>query len=194
EELKEEYDARVKILKRQQEEALEKGEETRTAVAGYSGLIGKTLKLSEKIFFGYESVKVNEVPSPTIPATVLAKRETKENTSKTSAEKPDDLTKIYFDYLEKLENNIESVDETVSDEEIFDIEEPVADILVDEDVIKNGDVVEEDLTETEDELIEFIEDDELLLEEKETLTPAEEIDADVVGIVEVIELPAEDGE
>ena len=118
EELKEEYDARVKALKQEQKMALEKGEETRMEVIDYSGLIGKTLKLSEKIFFGYESVKVNEIPSPTVPATVLAKREIKKSLSAVSAEKPDDLTKIYFDYLEKLENNAgeSSVDEVLADE------------------------------------------------------------------------------
>ena len=124
EELKEEYDARVKTLNKEQKIALEKGEETRTEVVDYSGLIGKTLKLSEKIFFGYESVKRREIPSPTVPATVLAKREVKESLSEASGEKPDDLTKIYFDYIEKLEDNAgeSSTDEVLADEPDINLE------------------------------------------------------------------------
>ena len=117
EELKEEHDARVKTLKQEQKIALEKGEETRIEVVDYSGLIGRTLKLSEKIFFGYESVKTREIPSPTIPATVLAKRNIKESLSEASEKKSDDLTKIYFDYIEKLEDNTgESPDDEVLSE------------------------------------------------------------------------------
>ncbi|MCK5320003.1 hypothetical protein KAJ61_01285 [Candidatus Parcubacteria bacterium] len=124
EELKEEHDARVKTLKQEQKIALEKGEETRIEVVDYSGLIGKTLKLSEKIFFGYESVKTREILSPTVPATILAKREIKENTGEASEEKPDDLTKIYFDYLEKLENNAgeSSADKVLAEETNVNLE------------------------------------------------------------------------
>ncbi|MEA1963246.1 MAG: hypothetical protein U9M94_03350 [Patescibacteria group bacterium] len=124
EELKEEYDARVKTLKQEQKIALEKGEETRTEVIDYSGLIGKTLKLSEKIFFGYESVKTREIPSPAVPAAILAKREIKENISEASTEKPDDLTKIYFDYIEKLEDDVgeSSVDEVLAKEPEVNLE------------------------------------------------------------------------
>ena len=129
EELKEEYDARVKTLKQEQKIALEKGKETRTEVVDYSGLIGKTLKLSEKIFFGYESVKTREIPSPTIPATVLAKRKIKKNISNASEEKPDDLTKVYFDYIEKLEDNTsEPPDESLNDEVLS--EEPDVDLEI----------------------------------------------------------------
>ena len=106
EELKEEYDARVKILKQEQKTALEKGEEIRTEVAGYSGLIGKTLKLSEKIFLGYESVKEREIPSPTIPATVLAKREIKASASGIA----DNLTYIARQAAEKVKNTDTDVD------------------------------------------------------------------------------------
>jgi len=50
EELAEEYDARVAGLKVEQEKAQASGEETRTEVSEYSGLIGKTLKTAEKLY------------------------------------------------------------------------------------------------------------------------------------------------
>ncbi|MCK4539980.1 hypothetical protein KAU09_02385 [Candidatus Parcubacteria bacterium] len=208
EELKEEYDARIKALKKEREIAAEKGEETRIEVADYSGLIGKTLKLTEKIFSGYESVKKREIPSPAVPATVLAKRKIKEQTSEESEGEPDDLTKVYFDYLEKMKND--AAEESVA------IEEPVVDIPADEDISEEDNIGENlagdeessyaEATEdkTEDELLKLIEDgvsetesgltesveeiikDEPLPDEKETPAPAEELD------VEIMELPIED--
>ncbi len=93
EELGEEYEARIKELKKEQAQAQETGEETRTEVEAYSGLIGQTLKLADKVFPGYEAVKKRQIPSPSQPPTVLFSQEE-------PAGEPDDLTDIYNEYLE----------------------------------------------------------------------------------------------
>ncbi len=64
EELKEEYDARIKDLKLAQEKARKEGPKKRVEVTEYNGLIGKTLSLADKIFPGYEAAKKREIPSP----------------------------------------------------------------------------------------------------------------------------------
>ena len=93
EELGEEYEARIKELKKEQAQAQETGEKTRTEVESYSGLIGQTLKLADKIFSGYEAVKKRQIPSPSQPPTVLFTKEE-------LASEQDDLTDIYNEYLE----------------------------------------------------------------------------------------------
>ena len=55
EELKEEYDARIKTLKEEQTRALLQGKETRVEITEYSGLIGKTLDIASKIFLFLQS-------------------------------------------------------------------------------------------------------------------------------------------
>ncbi len=64
EEFKEEYDARIKYLKEEQEKANQDGPEIRTEVTEYTGLIGKTLDLAGKTFPGYEPVKKIKLPTP----------------------------------------------------------------------------------------------------------------------------------
>lgn len=71
EELGEQYDARIKELRIAKEKAEESGEITRVEVVAYDGLIGQTLALTGRIFTGYEPVKVREIPSPTVPPSVL---------------------------------------------------------------------------------------------------------------------------
>jgi hypothetical protein len=93
EELGEEYEARIKELKKEQAHAQETGEETRLEVVEYSGLIGQSLKLADKVFPGYEAVKKRQIPSPSQPPTVLFSQEE-------PGSEPDDLTDIYIEYLE----------------------------------------------------------------------------------------------
>jgi len=99
EELGEEEEARIKKLKEEKEKASLDGPQKRIEVEEYSGLIGKTLKLGEKVFKNYEAIKVKELPSPSIPPTILMNR--KEKTEIESS--PDNLTEVYDDYLEKID-------------------------------------------------------------------------------------------
>jgi hypothetical protein len=140
EELKEERDVRIALLIQAQEKAKEEGLQTRTEVEEYSGLIGKTLVIGEKFFKNYEAVKVNTLPSPTIPPTLLASRE--ENKDIESAS--DDLTKIYTEALERLD---------ADEDGYFKLEDNCPDIYnpeqVDSDNNGIGDLCEEDITESE---------------------------------------------
>jgi hypothetical protein len=76
EELKEEYEARIKDLKNEKDKELMQGAETRIEATLYTGLIGTTLEMAGKIFPGYEPVKVREIPSPSIPPVVLLASDT----------------------------------------------------------------------------------------------------------------------
>ena len=93
EEFSEEYTAKIKALKKEQASAMDMGEETRQEVSEYSGLIGQTLDLAGKIFPDYEPIKIREIPSPAIPPTILLAVSAEEKSV------PDDLTDIYFDYI-----------------------------------------------------------------------------------------------
>jgi len=99
EELSEEYLARIKQLKNEQDEALDTGEEVRQEVTEYSGLIGQTLEAASKVFSGYEPVKKRPLPSPSIPPTVLMGAGTED----TEAVPADNLTDVYFNYV--IEND-----------------------------------------------------------------------------------------
>jgi len=97
EELKEEYEQRIKELRAEQAQASELGvESTRVEVSEYSGLIGATLDLASRVFDDYEPVKIREIPSPSVPPSVLVSTAGQSGTA-------DDLTDIYNDYI--LEND-----------------------------------------------------------------------------------------
>lgn len=96
EELAEEQEARLKELKQEQRSALELGETTREEITEYSGVIGQTLELAGRVFPNYEPVKKREIPSPSIPPTVLFAQQNDETVSE-----PDSLTDIYEDYMEE---------------------------------------------------------------------------------------------
>lgn len=64
EEMKEEYQARIKYLGEQKEKAESIGEEKKIEITEYSGLIGKTLSLIDNTFDGYEAVERRELPTP----------------------------------------------------------------------------------------------------------------------------------
>ena len=100
EELKEQYESRLKDLKEAKERALRAGGgETRTEVISYGGLIGKTLDLAGTVFPGYEPVKTRTIPSPAIPPSVLAARE-KSGSEDGAA---DSLTEVYEDYIARMD-------------------------------------------------------------------------------------------
>jgi len=71
EQFKQEYEARIKDLKEAQASAQENGTEKRAEVVAYTGLIGQVLDLAGNAIPGYEPVKKYEIPSPTVPPTVL---------------------------------------------------------------------------------------------------------------------------
>jgi hypothetical protein len=93
-EFKQQYEDRTKELKTEQTKAKDNGKEKRTEVVTYSGLIGQTLNLTSKVFSNYEPVKKTELPTPTIPPTILIIKE--DGANATSA---DNLTDIYNDYI-----------------------------------------------------------------------------------------------
>ncbi|MCK5211578.1 hypothetical protein KAJ89_02655 [Candidatus Parcubacteria bacterium] len=93
EELQEEYEQRIKELSAEQSQASELGvESTRVEVSEYSGLIGTTLDLAGRFFNDYEPIKIREIPSPSIPPSVLA-------SSVDESAVADDLTDIYNEYI-----------------------------------------------------------------------------------------------
>lgn len=99
-ELKEEYAMRIKDLQAAKNRAATDGKSVRQETVAYSGLIGKTLAISAKVFQGYEPVKKTELPSPTIPPTVLAANIPAESETTASTPSPaDNLSLIYEDYL-----------------------------------------------------------------------------------------------
>lgn len=96
EELAEEYESRIKDLKSEKEKIADETAEKRIEVTEYSGLIGQTLAMADRIFPNYESVKKYEVPTPTVPPTILQK---KDNLVLDGESTPDNLTEIYNEYL-----------------------------------------------------------------------------------------------
>ena len=102
EEFDEEYQDKIKELKKEQQLALQSGENKRTEVTEYSGIIGKTLVLVGKTFSGYEPIKKREIPSPTIPPTILleSNKIIKEDNINASV---DNLSDIYNDYIAKTD-------------------------------------------------------------------------------------------
>ncbi|MDO9399600.1 MAG: hypothetical protein Q7T79_02870 [bacterium] len=98
-ELKEEYDTRLKDLKKEQTKAEQTGPETRTEITDYSGLIGKTLDLVENVFPNYEPIKKVELPMienfnlPNISSSQLI------------SSGADNLTQVYNDYI--VEHNVD---------------------------------------------------------------------------------------
>lgn len=95
EEFKEEYQARLKVLREEQQLAQTAGQQTRVEVTEYSGLIGKTLDLASKVFPGYEPVKKAVLAAPTLPEAIEKQLVSQEDIPSSS----DNLTKIYNDYL-----------------------------------------------------------------------------------------------
>lgn len=115
-EFNEEYQAKIKDLKAEKAKAEEVGSEVRTEVVSYTGLVGQVLDLAGAVFPGYEPVKKNEIPSPTIPPTILQLQ--LDSTSGDSV--ADDLTQIYQDYI--ANNNIATVPDVATTTEQIPID------------------------------------------------------------------------
>lgn len=93
EELREEYDARIKVLQEEQANALQQGESVRTEVVEYSGLIGQTLDLAAKVFPDYKPTSKTTLVSPENMSQLASDR--------TKAVILDDLSEVYNDYIER---------------------------------------------------------------------------------------------
>jgi hypothetical protein len=93
--LQNEYEQRVRDLKAEKSKAKQEGSKTRTEVVAYTGLIGQTLDVVSKVFPSYEPVKQYEIPSPTIPPSVLQLANNQEVDQNTT----NDLEKVYQDYI-----------------------------------------------------------------------------------------------
>lgn len=96
EELKEEYQARIKELKAEKAKAETEGQETRTEVTEYTGLIGKTLAVAEKVFPGYEAVKAEALAAPDVTLSLPRREGNNESFA-------DDLTEVYDDYIARMD-------------------------------------------------------------------------------------------
>ncbi len=97
-ELKQQYDSRIKELRQAKTQAQSQGQESRVEVTEYSGLIGKTLDLAAAVFPSYQPVKKVELPAPatlTLPSGI-ANTGGQGNKVVISS---DHLTKIYNDSL-----------------------------------------------------------------------------------------------
>jgi hypothetical protein len=92
--LQNEYEQRIRDLKVEKSKAEAEGSKTRTEVVAYTGLIGQTLDVVSKVFPSYQPVKQYEIPSPTIPPSVLQL-----NIQDTDQNPSDDLEQVYQDYL-----------------------------------------------------------------------------------------------
>lgn len=100
EELKEEYQARVKELKAEKKIAEAEGQTQITEVVEYSGLIGRTLELASSVFTGYEPVKTKKLPSPSVPILLTMARDSVDD-SYVYQSIDNDLKDVYADYVAK---------------------------------------------------------------------------------------------
>lgn len=87
------YEARIRELKQEKNQAESAGGQKRIEVTEYSGLIGRTLDLTAKVFPGYESAVRRELPAPEfiIPPAPFIKE---------ANSGIDNLNKIYNDYVD----------------------------------------------------------------------------------------------
>jgi len=88
-------EARTRQLKQEKHLAELSGAQTRTEVAEYSGLIGKTLNLASKAFPDYEPVKTRQLPAPenfNLPTSATS-------LSEGGQAQADNLTQVYNNYL-----------------------------------------------------------------------------------------------
>jgi len=106
EEFKEEYQARLKELKQAQSKAESDGQQTRTEVVAYSGLVGKTLNIAGKVFSGYEPVKKNVLKTP-IDLSTLREERVGQNNNVVSP--VDNLENIYNDYININDPDLDNI-------------------------------------------------------------------------------------
>ncbi|MCX6796381.1 MAG: hypothetical protein NTW06_02685 [Candidatus Falkowbacteria bacterium] len=101
-----EYQAKIKDLRDAKAKAEETGSEKRVEVVVYTGLIGQTLDLVSKVFPTYQPIKKYEVPSPTVPPTVLQLADDKEAGTTATA---DNLTNVYNDYVKENDPDSDNI-------------------------------------------------------------------------------------
>lgn len=140
EELSEQYADRVRDLTTEQEKARATGETKRLEVEKYGGLIGETLDVVTRVFPDYQPLSVNEIPSPSVPPTVLF-----EKTSESETSVHDNLTDVYIDYM--ATKDIDSDGVFNSDDNCSDISNSSQSDF-DNDGL--GDVCDSDFTEPDD--------------------------------------------
>ncbi len=102
-ELTEEYNQRIAELKKDQIKAFTDGEITRVEVVEYSGLIGKTLDITSKVFPGYESVKKTELLAP---INKLLLRTNEEILKQSPIE---DLADVYDEFIEETDPDEDNI-------------------------------------------------------------------------------------
>jgi len=87
------YEARLRELKNEKNQAQAQGEQKRVEVTEYSGLIGRSLDVAAKVFPGYEPVVKRQLPAPEFnaPTTLIP--------SSPGGQGADNLTQIYNDYV-----------------------------------------------------------------------------------------------
>ncbi len=94
EELTEQYQTKIKNLQRAQDLAKKIGEQKRTKITFYNGLIGQTLSLASKAFPDYEPIVKKSLPSPI--ASTLFSLPTLTSTTTIAI---DDMANIYNDFM-----------------------------------------------------------------------------------------------
>jgi len=104
EELKEEYEARIKDLKNIKKRISLEANEERAEVTRYSGLIGQTLDIASKIFPSYSPVKTYKIPTPEIPASIQ-----KSEKNIVEEDISDNIEEIYNNYIEENDPDMDNV-------------------------------------------------------------------------------------
>ena len=110
EELGEEYEARIKELKKEKIKAMEAGEEVKLEVSEYTGLIGQSLELASRVFSNYEPIKKRVIPSPSIPPNVLLARIEGAEDETSPA---DDMGDILEDYINENDPDRDDIFNTI---------------------------------------------------------------------------------
>ncbi|MCK5416633.1 hypothetical protein KAI92_04365 [Candidatus Parcubacteria bacterium] len=110
-EFKQQYQDRVRNLKKAQNNAKDDGVEQKIEVEEYSGLIGGTLNLVEKVFSNYEPVKKRIVPSPSVPIllTTIQKSIVEDGQEVVEVAQADSLTKVYDDYITENDSDGDNI-------------------------------------------------------------------------------------
>jgi hypothetical protein len=102
-ELSEEYNQRISELKKEQIKAFNDGKITRIEVVEYTGLIGKTLNVTSKVFSGYEAVKKTELLSPVNKLLLRTDEEILEQSP------VDNLADIYDEFIKETDPDEDNI-------------------------------------------------------------------------------------